>query len=68
MQAVDFYLNGKTALITQRSQVQILPPLPGQRPGAIRFRAFCMRFVNGFVNEGPGSGPVWRAIAGLSFD
>jgi len=26
-------------LITQRSQVQILPPLPGQRPGGISFRS-----------------------------
>jgi hypothetical protein len=33
-------------LITQRSQVQILPPLPGQRPGGISFRAFCMLVVN----------------------
>jgi hypothetical protein len=33
-------------LITQRSRVQIPPPLPGQRPGGISFRAFCLPVVN----------------------
>src|SRR6266702_7699590 len=28
-QIENFYLNGKSALITQRSRVQIPPPLPG---------------------------------------
>jgi hypothetical protein len=37
-------------LITQRSQVQILPPLPGQRPLPGTGGAFCVTFVNGFAN------------------
>jgi hypothetical protein len=39
-------------LITQRSQVQILPPLPGQRPLPIMEGAFCVPDANGFANEG----------------
>ena len=37
-------------LITQRSQVQILPPLPAQRPLPIKEGAFCVLFVHGFVH------------------
>jgi hypothetical protein len=34
-------------LITQRSQVQILPPLPSRRPVPNKEPAFCLRFVHG---------------------
>jgi hypothetical protein len=44
---------GVVRLITQRSQVQILPPLPSlQVKGLSRFRgAFLLCLVNEFVNE-----------------
>ena len=45
---------GVVVLITQRSQVQILPPLPiSQVRGLFRFRkgAFLLSLVNVFVNE-----------------
>ena len=57
---------GVVCLITQRSQVQILPPLPGQRPGGTCFLAFCTLFVIEFVSQRRGvtprrSGPLLSA-------
>src|SRR6266487_1777577 len=54
---------GVVCLITQRSQVQILPPLPGQRPGGTCFLAFCTLFVIEFVTN---AGASRRAGPGRS--
>jgi hypothetical protein len=42
-------------LITQRSRVQIPPPLPGQRPLLVMEGAFCIWFASGSAN---GDGPA----------